>query len=133
MSEQMDEAQGRVATNDTEVLLSAGSADLVRLAAFVRSGQPRVIRLGVPDTDAAPYDRWLDSVDIRPGEGTLLIAIEDSRLILAGNAACRDTLAYNLEFLASSEEQADHLHVEYYPGHPFLDEHSVPLVLEVGA
>jgi hypothetical protein len=132
MSEAMVGVRARVASDGSEVLVTGGSADLVRLAAFVRSGLPIVAWLDVPHIEAAPYAQWLDSVEVRPAEGIpLLIAIEARRLVFAGDAACRDTLAYNFEFLASSEQQPDHLHVEYYSGHPFLDERSVSLVLEV--
>ncbi len=82
-------------------------------------------------------DRGLRSVKelvVRVDSNLLKISAADEKLFVAG---ARDKLALfsaNIDWLADSQERGrpenrDHLHIEFYPGHFFLSEDALPIIL----
>ncbi|MFJ9756480.1 hypothetical protein [Streptomyces sp. NPDC101149] len=49
-------------------------------------------------------------------------------LVITGDPAARAVLADNLQAMATAED-GGHLHIDYFPEHPYLAEGSVPIVV----
>lgn len=49
-------------------------------------------------------------------------------LVISGDPAAREILADNLHAMGTATD-GGHLHVDYFPGHPYLVEGSVSLVV----
>jgi hypothetical protein len=70
-------------------------------------------------------------VEAREGTGpgvSIAVDLERQILVISGDPAARALLADNLRGMAEMED-GGHLHVDYFPNHPFLAEGSVPLVV----
>ncbi|WP_233571193.1 hypothetical protein [Nocardiopsis sp. Huas11] len=107
-----------------EVDLKASALELRRLADAVAKGEGL---LGA----RAPTAGALAGVEVErtPGPG-VLIHLDSARriLVISGDAAGRAVLADMIRDMASAED-GGHLHIDYYPGHFYLAEGSVPLVV----
>jgi hypothetical protein len=106
---------------------------LTALAGVLRDGQPTVIALKVPSERPDPYERWLESIAVQPELlPQVMIAKVGNQLVLRGGRKSLDVLAENLESFAQSTcEENSHTHIEHFPGHYYLREGSVPLVVSV--
>jgi hypothetical protein len=64
-----------------------------------------------------------------PGPG-LRIELDASRqvLVISGDRGTRAILAENVQAMAAAED-GGHLHIDYFPEHPYLAEGSVPMVI----
>ncbi|WP_017587157.1 Imm32 family immunity protein [Nocardiopsis ganjiahuensis] len=107
-----------------EVDLKASAEELTRLADAVAEGEGL---LG----STAPVTGALAGVEVEktPGPGVLIHVDSERRiLVISGDAVGREVLADNVRAMASAED-GGHLHIDYYPGHFYLAEGSVPLVV----
>ncbi|GAA1450858.1 hypothetical protein GCM10009602_48220 [Nocardiopsis tropica] len=107
-----------------EVDLTASAEELNRLADAVAEGEG-LLGSTAPTADA------LAGVEVKktPGPGVLIhLDSERQILVISGDAAGRAVLADNVRDMASAED-GGHLHIDYYPGHFYLAEGSVPLVV----
>jgi hypothetical protein len=107
-----------------EVDLTASAEELHRLADAVAKGEG-LLGSTAPATDA------LAGVEVQKTTGPgILIHLDSDRqiLVISGDAAGRAVLAANLRDMASAED-GGHLHIDYHPGHFYLAEGSVPLVV----
>jgi hypothetical protein len=107
-----------------EVDLTASAEELNRLADAVAKGEG-LLGSTAPATDA------LAGVEVKKTTGPgILIHLDSDRqiLVISGDAAGRAVLADNLRDMASAED-GGHLHIDYHPGHFYLAEGSVPLVV----
>ncbi|WP_116209540.1 Imm32 family immunity protein [Streptomyces olivoreticuli] len=105
-----------------EVDLSASAEELNRLADAVAQGEGLLT--------SSPGGDGLAGVEVKnaPGPGVLVhLDSERQFLVISGDSTGRSVLADNLRGMASAED-GGHLHVEY-PGHDYLVEGSVPLVV----
>ncbi|MFD0263577.1 hypothetical protein ACFVH7_35495 [Kitasatospora indigofera] len=105
-----------------EVDLSASAEELNRLADAVARGEGLLT--------SSPGSDGLAGIEVRSTPGPrVLVHLDSARqyLVISGDSAGRAVLADNLRETASAED-GGHLHVEY-PGHAYLAEGSVPLVV----
>ncbi len=118
---------------DDSVELTGSPGVLRALANLLGRGESEVVAVPVPTTRPDPYDGWLESIAIHPEEEPLLLIRRERRqLVLSGGRNSLAILADNVETLAnSSNDGEEHMHIEYFPGHYYLREGSVPLVLDV--
>ena len=109
----------------SEVVLMASAEELSRLAGAVVDGE------GLLSSTATPGSNGLAGVEVKKTSGPgVLIRLDPERQILAisGDSAGRAALAGNLLSMASAEN-GGHLHVDYFPGHFYLAEGSLSLVV----
>jgi hypothetical protein len=112
-----------------ETALSGTAAELSALAASMRDGSVS-ITLDVAG-DPAPYSRMLSSLAVARTDGPVVIERREAVLHIRGGAAQLDVLAANIQDFAAEEGDAgSHLHIEYFPGHGYLDETSEALVVQ---
>ncbi|MBK1786623.1 Imm32 family immunity protein [Prauserella cavernicola] len=108
-----------------EVELTASADELTRLADAVADGAGLLGSAAPPDDGAA---RAIE-VGTTPGPGVLVYLDSERRvLVISGDDAARAVLADNLRAVASAED-GGHLHLDHYPGHFYLAEGSVPVVV----
>ncbi|MGW2291475.1 Imm32 family immunity protein [Streptomyces phaeochromogenes] len=108
-----------------EVVLSASADELTSLASAVARGE------GLLGSTSAPGGNALTGVEIKDASGPgVLIHRDVARqiLVISGDSANRAVLAENLRALADAED-GGHLHIDYFPGHFYLAEGSLPLVV----
>lgn len=108
-----------------EVDLTASAEELNRLASAVRAGE------GLLSSTAAPGSDDLAGVEVRkdggPGAGVHLDASRQV-LVISGDRVARAALADNLRAMAAAED-GGHLHIDYFPDHPYLVAGSMSLVV----
>jgi hypothetical protein len=111
-----------------------GSPDvLTALARVLRIGEAAVIALQIPQERPDPYERWLESIAVEPELlPQVLIARFGNQLVLRGGRKSLDVLADNVELLAQvAGGETLHTHIEHFPGHYYLREGFVPLVVSL--
>ena len=109
----------------SEVDLMASAEELSRLAGAVADGE------GVLSSAVSPGSNDLARVEVNKTSGPgVLIRLHPERqiLVISGDSAGRAVLADNLLSMASAED-GGHLHIDYFPGHFYLAEGSLPLVV----
>ena len=123
----------------SQVDVAGAANELLELAAILKSGPARVVyELLVPRWPATPYDGFLSSIEIRVRDGSVQILRTSDAIEIQGSAEGLATVAQNIEFLVASQSDpqlaypATHIHVEYYPEHPFLDSEAEPLTISLG-
>ncbi|MCM4084586.1 Imm32 family immunity protein [Paractinoplanes hotanensis] len=81
--------------------------------------------------DPSPYDRSLSRIDIVGGSGPIVARClpESDVLWIQGGRAQLGLLAEILRDFAVAGDVTSHLHIEYFPGHDYLDESADPLVV----
>lgn len=80
--------------------------------------------------DPLPYSEILSELIIRKSLEPASVRLSDSSLLVSGPNEALDAFATFLDFEPDSAPGL-HSHYEYYPEHPFLDPHSLPLVITV--
>jgi hypothetical protein len=109
----------------SEVDLMASAEELSRLADAVADGE------GVLSSAVSPGSNDLAGVEVKKTSGPgVVIRLDPERqvLVISGDSAGRAVLADNLLGMASAED-GGHLHVDYFPGHFYLAEGSLSLVI----
>ena len=108
-----------------EVDLSASAEELTRLASAVARGEGLLGSTSRAETNGLAGVK----VETTPGPGVLIHRdAEQQLLVISGDRAGRAVLAENLRAMAT-DERGGHLHIDYFPGHFYLAEGSVPLVV----
>lgn len=110
----------------SEVVLSASAEELMRLASAVAQGE------GMLRSASSPGSNALAGVEVNGTYGPGVLICRDAErqfLVISGDSAGRAVLAENLQSMATAEG-GGHLHVDYFPGHDYLAEGSLPLVVE---
>jgi len=108
-----------------EVDLSASAEELSWLANAVAQGEGLLSSTSSPGTDA------LAGVEVKDTSGPGVLIHRDAErqiLVISGDSASRAVLAENLRDMATAED-GGHLHIDYFPGHFYLAEGSLPLVV----
>jgi len=109
----------------SEVDLMASAGELSRLAGAVAGGE------GLLRSTAPPGGNALAGVEVEKTSGPgVLIRLDPGRqvLVISGDSAGRAVLAGNLLSMASAQD-GGHLHAGYFPGHFYLAEGSLSLVV----
>ena len=116
----------------------AGTPGTLRdLAQGIRArGRGGVLRLReMKDASPAPYEGFLKELAVVVGTGPVRIYREQERLVVAGLPDSLDAVAELIEDLAGQGygdgPVPNHVHVEYWPDHPFLHPDAEPLVVSV--
>src|SRR5215217_7189566 len=128
-------------TKDGDLELGGSAQGLLSLAErLIRNRETQFdLALSTSGVDPTPYDGVLSrlSVKIR-SEQPLYIGRTGTTLRIEGSQRTLETFASNLESLARQGSEQHpmgtarvHLHLDYYPGHYFLDESSEPIVIAV--
>ncbi|CAM5244420.1 Imm32 family immunity protein [Streptomyces aurantiogriseus] len=108
-----------------EVDLSASAEELTELANAVAQGE------GLLGSTLSPGSDTLTGVEVRGTSGPGVLIRRDAErqiLVISGDAAGRAVLAENLRDMATADD-GGHLHIDYFPGHCYLTEGSLPLVV----
>jgi hypothetical protein len=77
-----------------------------------------------------PYSQLLESVVVKfsPGQNVELRVIKSS-LVISGDSQKLAVLSENMANFGKEWLAGEHIHLEYYEGHPFLSKASIPTVL----
>ncbi|MGW3631958.1 Imm32 family immunity protein [Streptomyces sp. NPDC005122] len=108
-----------------EVILSASMEELTWLASAVTQGD------GLLSSTLSPGGNTLAGIEVRGTSGPGVLIRRDAErqiLVISGDFASRAVLAENLRDMATAED-GGHLHIDYFPGHFYLAEGSLPLVV----
>ncbi len=127
-------------TKDGDLELGGSTQGLLSLAKRLMG--TRETRFDIPlstsGVDPTPYDGVLTRVSVKiGGEQPLYIGRTGATLRIEGSQRTVAIFASNLESLVRQGSEHPigsarvHTHVEYYPGHYFLDERSEPIVITV--
>jgi len=115
-----------IATGETAL---SGSPDDYTRFARILDGSGGVIELDA-DADVAPYDSALSTVEVRARDTDgVVISVDGDRLLIEGPRKLLSVLADIVRDSAASGDPDGHVHIEYFPGHDYLGEGSVPLVI----
>ena len=122
--------------NATGVEIEGSTQDLRELSRKVRRCSDLCeVAVSAP----ADYDnrglRHVKQLVLMVGSGPLSITASDQQVSFSGSKDKLDLLAENIDSLVdpnnveNAQKTRDHLHVEFYPGHFFLSEDALPLIL----
>lgn len=117
-------------SDSSSIELEGTSGDLKDLSRRIKDCETTcTIPLSVP----ARFDdrglHYLQELVVRVDSDSLSISEADQRLSIAGAKEKLDLFLTNIDWLVESQANRDHIHVEFYPGHFFLAEDALPLVL----
>jgi hypothetical protein len=108
-----------------EVDLTASAEELAGLACAVAEGDGFIKSAAPADSDT------LAGIEVRKATGPgVRVDVDASRqvLVISGDSSARAILADNLQVMAVAGEDG-HLHIDYFPEHPYLVEGSMPIVV----
>jgi hypothetical protein len=97
----------------------------------VANGEAQLIRVRTTPAVPGPYDSDVSFIEIARNEGPLRISQVDGGCHVVGGREQLELLADNVEWLLQSEGGGAHLHLEYFPGHAYIDASAEPLVVQV--
>lgn len=119
-------------TRTGELELSGTRAELLLLAERLAAPTAPSTALD-PVPDPSPYDRALTRVVIVPDDAPVRFAPtpDGTAMEIRGTPAARAGIAANLAAFAADAAATDHLHLDWFPDHPWLAEDSAPLVVAV--
>jgi hypothetical protein len=124
-----------VLSDSSSIEVEGDSADLQELSRQIRDCEESC---SVPLAIPAPFDErglhYLKNLMIRLDSGSLNILEADQQLFISGAKDKLDLLSANIDWLVESQaanpsQKRDHLHIEFYPGHFFLSEAAMPVVI----
>jgi hypothetical protein len=122
----------RVLRGDTtgELMLAGTPPELPALGQLLRSGTGEMNLSKV--ADPSPYDRSLSQIKCRKSERKLVITFrgDDNSLGVQGSLEFLIFFAEIIEDWAEADP-SDHLHVDYWADHDYLDRESQFLVIKV--
>ena len=108
------------------VSLEGGAEALAAFARLVLAGGQLGGLRPAGTVSPAPYERFLDTIVVRDAPGPLVISVDGAALVFCGESHARGILAYN----ARTIDEGEHLHIEYYPEHPYLAASAEALVID---
>jgi hypothetical protein len=114
-----------------------GSAESLRELSQViqKTGSSGTLVFRIPQNPPTPYLAYAKSLRICPSQGNISIIRNGDEIIINGSPEKLFILAQNIEGLAeqatheSPGNHQAHLHIEYHPGHFYLQENSIPLIV----
>lgn len=113
-----------------EVDVSGRTRDLEELAGVLVTGSGL---LATPiEGDPSPYEVFLSSIMMRSArEGPIVLSVDEGKGILDifGSPNFLRLLAENIQDLCRHGVSGEHLHIEYFPGHFYLAESQISLVV----
>lgn len=116
-----------------EIKIEGGAVELVRLARVILAGEGEVRLLVIESNDVSPW-RANATVPLVIDETTtkVVVSVGPEGLAVRGKADFRKMLADEIERFALGRIAggSTHIHIDSYPGHFFLADESVPLLIE---
>ncbi|MBW5481580.1 Imm32 family immunity protein [Streptomyces bambusae] len=114
-----------------ELELSGTRSELLALGRKLRSGRGEILLSKV--SNAFPYARSLLRIEFQQASGKIRMSSSGGgeALTIEGRLESLCLLAENIESFALEADQDDHLHVDYFPGHDYLDKWSGSLVVAI--
>ncbi|MBC6451572.1 Imm32 family immunity protein, partial [Actinokineospora xionganensis] len=112
----------RYSPRTREIDISSSRQSLKELARLIAQGEA-TISSGW-DQDPAPYASVLSTVICRVDENIMVVfdvQEEEGVLTIVGDAQSMTVLAQNIEGFAEDADARHHLHVDYFPEHPYLE------------
>jgi hypothetical protein len=127
---------GRYATYTEEIDIEGDFDGLLKLAKAI-SGARDAEEISLPSLDPGPYDGCFKLVRIKRDnrqEIPVEIRRDGDELNIRGSAQKLEILAYNIRFLITqgvdpNSTVQNHIHEEYYEGHPYLSPDSAALTI----
>ncbi len=119
----------------SSVEIEGKSEDLLELSRSVRECRNFCrLSLSVPASFDYRGLRYLRELIINVDSSSLRISEKNQNLVVSGAKENLDLFSDNIDWLLDSQKEGpprkrDHLHVEFYPGHFFLSEDALPVVL----
>lgn len=107
------------------VEVDGSPAGLRHLAELLRA--PRGTPTSTPVSSTGP--EFVQAISVQQVGTMVRIRETAGLLIIEGIKEKLEVLADNVEYVASSEPENAHIHVEYYEDHPYLDAASLPLIV----
>jgi hypothetical protein len=112
-----------------DIAIEGDAQGLRALAAALRADKA-LIELATLSGGIGLYDGYLLEISLETGTGKIRVARSGTQLRVVGNAECKAILADNiLELAGAASGSGDHLHVDHYAGHPYLDVSSEPFTV----
>jgi hypothetical protein len=103
---------------------------LLLIAEALEADHPGTVDLTAP-ADIGQWDGWLMEVEVQPVEGRRVkVDRNASKVVFIGDPSGLAILAANMRGLTAGE-LGPHIHEEYYSGHPFFDETTLPMVVRL--
>lgn len=116
-----------------ELEFEGSISGLTALATLLRrTNEIKIVTLQVPScpVDVEPYDGFISTIQLQRAEGKVKIHREGDAIVIVGASDRINLLADNISLLIEDGERgAEHCHIEYYEGHPWLDGKTQPLVI----
>jgi hypothetical protein len=112
-----------------ETALSGRPDEYLELASILEQGRGT---MSLDDSaDVTPFDVALSAIVVSESAGDpgISSAVEGTALAIRGPLASLAVLAEVLRDSAHAGDPEGHVHVEYFPGHDYLTENSVPLTI----
>ena len=110
---------------DGTIEIRGGAAALQAMADALRGRQPS--RAGLARCEHA-HDTWFDALAIDVTAGPVTVVHQGSILVVEGAAVSLRLLGENVAHVASGRG-GGHLHLEYFPDHPFFSPQSAPMIV----
>jgi hypothetical protein len=118
-----------------------GRADALRdLAEALRgAGATEERPLRIPTAPASPFLGYIQSLKITQTNDHVVVSRLGSQLIISGSPHGLEVLASVVDHVSDQDPieargpSAYHIHIEYYPGHAYLKQGSLPLVVQKSA
>jgi len=107
------------------VEVEGSSAALRNLAESFRTATGNATSWQV--TSAGPDE--VHVISVRRTDSLVQIRYSSGALSIEGAQSKLDVLADNIEYVAFSDPNSAHIHVEHHEGHPYLAPGSIPLVV----
>ncbi len=106
----------------SHVEMEGSSSALRDLADWIRTATGDAT--SIPVVSATVRVVW-----VRRTDSLVQIGCSSDSLSIEGAREKLEVLAENIEYVASSAADSNHIHIEYYQDHPYLAAESMPLVI----
>jgi len=91
-----------------------------------------IIELIKPQQPAHPYFGFIEKVLIQNEPHKVVVSRRGDTLVITGDDESLSSFAKTIKWLATHTSNTNsHLHVDFYPEHPYLEPSSSPLVVSV--
>ena len=114
-----------------ETEIAGSRSGLKELVDFLEAGTGK-IATDIPDEDASPYEMYLTGIEVRlVPDRRVTLSVDPARGVLdiAGSQAFLDVMASSIRGLSQSGRSDQHLHVDYFPDHFYLEPSEASLVI----
>jgi hypothetical protein len=117
--------------DSSSVDLEGTAEALLGLALQIRASvAQQSFPLRLPSTPASPYLGYARMLIIRQNAGNVSVSRDAGAITIAGSPEKLAILARNIEWLMGQDARAvNHLHIEYYQGHAYVEKESISLVV----